>query len=135
MVGKAQAKLSAGHHGFVEAPVVAAHGPPALDPVHVHLHLHHPFFGAASAGQAHLQWSGVCEGRGRLRRGELRAAGLETCGPGHDTPLLWLSLLCKARPFYQIVPNVPACSRNLTECLHPGLPLWYLPSCYLKSYH
>lgn len=74
-------------------------------------------------------------GGGRLSRGELGAAGLETCSPGRDTPLLWLSLLCKVRTFYQIVPNVPARSRNLTGCLHLGLSLWYLPSCYLKSYH
>lgn len=88
MAGKAQAKLSTGHHGFAEAPVVAAHGPPALDAVHLHLHLHHPLLGAAPTSQAHLQWSGVCEEQGQFRRGERGAAGWETC-PGQLTTQPW----------------------------------------------
>lgn len=71
VVGKAQAKLSTGHHGFGEPPVVTAHGPPAWGPVHLHLHLHHTLLGCAPASQAHLQWLEVCEEQGGLRRGEL----------------------------------------------------------------
>ena len=64
MVGKAQAELSAGHPGFGEPPVVTTNGPPASDSIHLHLHFHHTFLRAAPTGQAHLQWSEVCEEHG-----------------------------------------------------------------------
>lgn len=53
-VGKSQTKLPTGHHGFSEPPVVTAYSPPAWDPIHLHLHLHHSLFGVAPTSQAHL---------------------------------------------------------------------------------
>lgn len=88
MAGKAQAKLSTGHHGFAEAPVVTAHGPPALDAVHLHLHLHHPLLGAAPTSQTHLQWSGVCEEQGQFRRGRAWGCWLgDLSGPARHAAL------------------------------------------------
>lgn len=116
MVGKTQAKLAAGHHGFSEPPVVTAHGSPASDPVHLHLYLHHTFLRAAPASQAHLQWSDMGEEQGGLRRGELSMPR-----PAHCAALTWHApspaclLLCNMRTLYQRVPNVPSCSRNLTQ--------------------
>ena len=51
--------------------------------------------------------------------------------PGHDTPLLWVALLCKVRTFYWIVPKVPARLRKLTQSACSQA----LPSIYLKSCH
>lgn len=40
---EAQAKLSAHHHGFIDAPVLAADHTPALSTAHLHQHLHAAF--------------------------------------------------------------------------------------------
>lgn len=103
MAGKTQAELSAGHHGFAEPPVIAAYGPPALDSVHLYLHLHHTLLRAAPTGQAHLQGSQVCEeysglGRRGLRTASLDLPGLARCA-ALGTTLLWVHLLCSLGTF------------------------------------
>lgn len=52
---KAQAELPADHHGFVDAPVLAAHGAPASGSAHVHQHLHATLAGLAASRQTHLE--------------------------------------------------------------------------------
>lgn len=52
--GEAQAQLPADHHGFVDAPVLAAHGAPASGSAHIHQHLHATLAGLASSRQSHL---------------------------------------------------------------------------------
>lgn len=53
--GEAQAELPADHHGFVDAPVLAAHGAPASGSAHVHQHLHATLAGLAASRQTHLE--------------------------------------------------------------------------------
>lgn len=92
MAGKTQAELSADHHGFIESPVVTAHGPPTLDSIHLHLYLHYALLRAAATSQAHLQWSQVYE-QWDSHGGGLQA-GLLLRDPGRDSPL-WTCLFCK----------------------------------------
>lgn len=53
--GEAQAELPADHHGFVDAPVLAAHGAPASGSAHVHQHLHATLARLAASRQPHLK--------------------------------------------------------------------------------
>lgn len=53
--GEAQAELPADHHGFVDAPVLAAHGAPAFGSAHVYQHLHAALARLAASRQPHLE--------------------------------------------------------------------------------
>lgn len=51
---EAQAKLSAYHHGFIDAPVLAANHTPALSTANLHQHLHATFCWDSAANKPHL---------------------------------------------------------------------------------
>lgn len=53
--GEAQAQLPADHHGFVDAPVLAAHRAPASGSAHIHQHLHATLAGLAASRQPYLK--------------------------------------------------------------------------------
>lgn len=108
--GETQAKLSAHHHGLVDAPVLAADRAPALHSSDLYQHLHATLGFVSTSSKPHLKAkSGFCiiEHRHRL-----------ACGP-QGRVCVCLTMLC--------VPVLGTLQRTATSCLclmvYRGTPL------------